>query len=126
MTRYILIAFIIFALAGPAQAIKRVPKSNEQQKEEPKKTETSKDAAAPDKAAPQPPARPVHDNESAASRPQRRQRPPEPKRPTYDKKDRFIDQDGDGINDNIKKAPETIKKRKESRPEKSEKSKRSR
>jgi hypothetical protein len=115
MKKRILIAAILlsFILAGPASAVKRVPKSDNQANEE--KQRESQASQAPDKAA----LRPEHNqdgNRDAA-------RTKQPEQPSGERhRDNFIDKDGDGINDNLKKPPETVKRKKEERSDRSEKS----
>ncbi len=104
-----LLIFLIalsFLTAGPAMAVKRVPKSNDQSTEQKQTPAPDKQAPAPDKAAP-PPER-QQDRETDHSR----QRQSDQPRHSGDR-DRFIDRDGDGINDNLKKPPEKVKRRKD-------------
>jgi hypothetical protein len=94
MKKRLLIAIVLmsFMLTGPASAVKRVDKSGDQATDQ--KQNSNNDSQAPDKATPPP----EHHQDGD--------------------KDRFIDRDGDGINDNLKKSPETIKRKHESRSEK--------
>jgi hypothetical protein len=94
MIQRLLIAILLisFILAGPASAVKRVDKSGDQATDQ--KQSPNNDSQAPDKIAPPP----EHHQDGD--------------------KDRFIDRDGDGINDNLKKPPETIKRKHENRSEK--------
>lgn len=115
MKKRILIAAILlsFILAGPASAVKRVPKSDNQANEE--KQRESQASQTPDRAA-LPPEHNQDGNRDEA-------RAKQPEQPSGEKhRDSFIDKDGDGINDNLKKPPETVKRKKEERSEKSDKS----
>ena len=103
----IALALLSFLLAGPAMAIKKVPKSSGQQIEERGPSQNNQaPAPAPDKMTP--PAVRRLDSSNDNNRAQQ----PDTIVPKGEK-DRFIDRDGDGINDNLKKPPETIKKRRD-------------
>jgi hypothetical protein len=115
MKRNAVIISILLSLiiVSPAMAIKRVPKSDDQSRE----TQQNGDSVrheGPDKATlpkpinPEPPKQP--------------ERPSKPNKPSIGEKDRFIDEDGDGINDRLKMPPETIKKKKEIKSDHSDKS----
>jgi hypothetical protein len=104
MKKRLLIAFILlsFILAGPASAVKRVPKAGDQPTEQ--KQRDPQDKPASDKVAP--PSEHHQDTNRQDVKPSQ----PEPPKGGGDK-DRFIDRDGDGINDNLKKPPETIRRK---------------
>jgi hypothetical protein len=102
----ILLTALSFLLAGPAFAVKRVPKSGDQSTEQRQSPAPDEQAPAPDKTTP-PPER-QGDRETEHSRP-----PQSEQSHRNGDRDRFIDRDGDGINDNLKKPPETIKKKRD-------------
>ncbi len=111
MKKRLLIAIILlsFVLMGPALAVKRVSKSGDQATEQ--KQGATTDNQAPDKTTP-PPERRQEGNKD-------NQQPSQPQQPPGNGgKDSFIDRDGDGINDNLKKPPETVKRKHESHHEK--------
>jgi hypothetical protein len=136
MTKKLLLLLMIssFLTTGPALAIRRVPKSNDQQAEQKQTQIPDKKAQVPDRQAPTPekqapaPGRQVPSPDRQAPTPEKAVPPPEqqpdrgaehsrpqqPEQPHQSRdRDRFIDRDGDGINDNLKKPPETIKKRRD-------------
>lgn len=98
MNRNIIIGLVLFSLifVGPAMAIKRVPKADNasQQTEQPGKDSGKQESPAVDKATPPPSERP-----EPTKKPERPTRPE--KQPGGDK-DRFIDENGDGLNDSMK------------------------
>ncbi len=96
-----------FFLAGPAMAVKKVSKSTGQQTaEQSPAQDKAAPAPAPDKMTPPAAHRPDVSNDNNKTQPSDRVAP-------NGDKDRFIDRDGDGINDNLKKPPETIKRRRD-------------
>jgi hypothetical protein len=111
-TRVLIAAILLsFILAGPASAVKRVPKSDNQATED--RQRGPQESRVPDKATPPPEHRQESNREVA--------RPQQPEQPSHERdRDRFIDKDGDGINDNLKKPPETVKRKKDEKAEKSE------
>jgi hypothetical protein len=111
MKKRLLIAIILlsFVLMGPALAVKRVSKSGDQSTEQ--KQGATNDNQAPDKTTPPPDRR--QDGNKDNQQPSQPQQPP-----GNGGKDSFIDRDGDGINDNLKKPPETVKRKHESHHEK--------
>ena len=109
-----LIAFLVatfFIMTSPALAVKKVPKKPKQQATPAGQASGQEKPATKDKnfrKEQQPP-------------PEREMRPtPAPERMRIKEKDRFIDEDRDGINDRLKKPPTVKKKKKESRPKKAE------
>jgi hypothetical protein len=112
MKTRVLIAAILFSfmLVGPASAVKRVPKSVNQATDQRQKER--QDVQAPEKGTPPPERR------QNSSRDEAKPQPPE--KPSDDgHRDRFIDRDGDGINDNIKKPPETVKRKNDEKSDRS-------
>ncbi len=109
-----LIAFLVaacFIMASPALAIKKVPKKPKQQAAPAGQASGQEKPATKDKSLRQEPK----------PSPDKSRRPfPRPERPRVKEKDRFIDEDSDGINDRLKKPPTVKKKKKENRPKKSQ------
>lgn len=109
-----LIALIVaasFIMTSPALAVKKVPKKPEQQAAQSNQANGQEKTAKEGKSLRQEPQSP----------PERTRQPiPAPERPRVKERDRFIDEDSDGINDRLKKPPTVKKKKKENRPEKKE------
>lgn len=115
-----LIALIVaafFIMTSPALAVKKVPKK-------PKQPATSgSQANGQEKTA----KKGNNLRQEPQSSPERTRQPiPAPERPRVKEKDRFIDEDSDGINDRLKKPPTVKKKKKENRPKKTESKRRPR
>jgi hypothetical protein len=115
MKRSTVIISILLSLimVNPVMAIKRVPKSNDQSRE----TQQNGDSIrheSPDKATTPKPSNPEP--------PKQPERPSQPNKPSIGEKDRFIDEDNDGINDRLKMPPETVKKKRDSKSDHSDKS----
>ncbi len=115
----IILAQIIFA--GEVLAVKRVPKDA---------TQAQKDTTT--KVNP-PPNQPGTNRQPGSQAPQQKipigrpgNRPNQPDRGKAIDKDKFIDEDGDGINDKIKKPPEIIKKKRDINQDSSKQKKNSR
>lgn len=120
MMRRILILTVLaaFVLAGPAMAVKRVPKSDDRPSIETQKPDRAT-GSSDQKAPSEPPKKQGDDRDTA-----RRKEEPQPERAKApdnsvqkdrpQERDRFIDENGDGVNDRFKKPPETVKKKKES------------
>ncbi len=109
-----LIAFLVaacFIMASPALAVEKVPKK-------PKKQAVSSGQASGQEKAPK---KETSLKQEPKPTPDRSSRPvPSPERRRFKEKDRFIDEDSDGINDRLRKPPTVKKKKKESRPKKAE------
>ena len=112
MPRIIIMALAAIILISPvASAIKRVPRNDTKahgdtvQKANPSGPEKSKQSPGVEKGR--------NSSNDANKVPSK---PPEQKKNV--EKDKFVDENGDGINDNIKKPPEVIKKKKENPSEK--------
>ncbi len=106
-----LLAAASFMMTSPALAVKKVPKESKQQANSTNQTGGQDEAAKEEKSFKQDPL-PSPDNS--------RQPVPPSERPRVKEKDRFIDEDSDGINDRMKKPPTVKKKKKENRPKKTE------
>jgi hypothetical protein len=104
-------------MVSPAMAIKRVPKSDGQFRETRQNGDSIRHEV-PDKAIPPKPTNPEP--------PKQPERPSQPNKPSIGEKDRFIDEDNDGINDRLKMPPETVKKKKEVKSDHSDKSEKDR
>jgi len=123
MTRRILIlmTLVAFILAGPAAAVKSVPRSNDKTAIENQKPDGSTGSTDP-KATPSEPSRKPGDTSRDADKRKEESRPEQVKRPNDDsgqkdrikERDRFIDENDDGLNDRYKKPPEKVKRKKES------------
>ena len=115
-----LIALLVaasFIMTSPALAVKKVPKKPKQQATQSNQADGQEKAAKKEKSFRQEPQ----------PSPERIRRPvPAPERPRVREKDRFIDEDSDGINDRLKKPPTVKKKKRENRPEKTESKRRPR
>jgi hypothetical protein len=115
-----MMTLVAFAWAAPAMAIKRVPKSDRNPTNALQKQDRGQQSTATE-PSPQPPDRPV-DNRDDKGGGGRAGNPPSDKRPSDDSgqkdrfkdRDRFIDEDDDGLNDKMKKPPEKIKRKKDS------------
>lgn len=117
----IILVLLSFLMASPALAVKRVSKTDDQAREERQK-DNQGTPDTPSKATP--PAATQPDRPESTQRPERVR---EPERPSKGgDRDRFIDENGDGINDKLKTPPETIKKKKETKSDNSEKKTRKR
>jgi len=101
-------------LSGPALAVKKVAKSENTSSEKQQDNERKQPVSPANN--PQQPA-PDRSREDR----NKNEKPVESEKPVVKEKDRFVDEDGDGLNDKIKKPPETVKKKRESKPEGSEK-----
>jgi hypothetical protein len=100
-----------FLMTSPALAVKKVPKKPKQQAAQDNKANGQQKAAKEDKSFRQKQKPP----------PEEIRRPiPAPERQRIKERDRFIDEDSDGINDRLKKPPTVKKKQKTNRPKKSE------
>ena len=100
-----------FIMTSPALAVKKFPKKPKQQAASSGQANGQEKAAKKEKSFRQEPQPP----------PDKSRRPaPAPERPRVKEKDRFIDEDSDGINDRMKKPPTVKKKKKENRPKKAE------
>lgn len=109
-----LIAFLVaacFIMTSPVLAVEKVPKKPKQQATPASQASGQEKPATKEKSfrkEPQP-------------LPEREVRPaPAPERMRIKKKDRFIDEDSDGINDRLRKPPTVKKKKRESIPKKTE------
>jgi len=115
MAKLLMITAMALLLLSPeAWAIKRVSKQDSKAvrdsiQKAPPQTPDNRKSATLEKG------KPPKDN--------RLQQPPKPDSGRPVEKDRFIDENGDGINDNLKKPPEVIKKKKDDGREKSSKKK---
>jgi hypothetical protein len=109
-----LIAFLVaacFIMTSPALAVKKVPKKPNQQATPAGQASGQEKPATKEKSF----------RKEPQSLPEREMRPvPAPERMRIKKKDRFIDEDRDGINDRLKKPPTVKKKKKANRPKKAE------
>lgn len=109
-----LIALLVaasFIMTSPALAVKKVPKKPKQQAVQSDQASGQEKAARKEKNLRQEPQ----------PSPEKTRRPvPAPERPRVREKDRFIDEDSDGINDRLRKPPTVKKKKKENRPKKTE------
>ena len=109
-----LIAFLVaasFIMTSPALAVKKVPKKPKQQAASTSQANGQQKAAKGEKSFRQEPQ----------PSPDKSRRPaPAPERPRVKERDRFIDEDSDGINDRLKKPPIVKMKKKEVRPKKAE------
>jgi hypothetical protein len=122
---------VVLLLAGPAMAVKRVSKSDNSAQQQNQATDSGTHVT-PAPAAPSPGSSDKHldantdkrdGSQNNDSNRQPVQKPPE--QPSMGQRDRFIDRDGDGLNDQMKKPPETVKKKKDSKEEESKDSHRS-
>ncbi len=122
MTKRLLILFtlVAFVLAGPAMAVKRVPKSDDRpsiDNQKPDRASGSSDQKAPS----EPPKKQSEGKQESGkrkdeSRTERIQKPADDsgQKDRFKERDRFIDENSDGLNDRYKKPPETVKRKKES------------
>jgi len=120
----ILLTLASFALSTEAMAVKLVPKVERQEQKDTQGSGTQ----TPDKNPPSTPSVTPEKRRESAPAPKEPERRQTDSKEKFKERDRFIDEDDDGINDRLKKAPETIKKKKEdsSKTEKSTKSRRTR
>jgi hypothetical protein len=115
--RFIIIIMLLsFLAAGPALAVKRVQKVDDQPKTDKQSGSRESGTQSPDKSLPPPDKR-----EGENARPKEPERRPDDRRESSKERDRFIDEDDDGINDGLKKAPEMVKRKKETKSEKPDK-----
>ncbi len=106
-----LLVAVSFIMSSPALAVEKVPKK-------PKKQTASSGQASDQEKAPK---KETSLKQEPKPTPDRSSRPvPAPERRRFKEKDRFIDEDSDGINDRLRKPPTVKKKKKESRPKKAE------
>lgn len=106
-----------FIMTSPALAVKKVPKKPIQPAAQSDQANGQEKAAKQEKSPRQEPQ----------PSPERIRPPvPAPERPRVREKDRFIDEDSDGINDRLKKPPTVKKKKKENRSKKKESKRRPR
>jgi hypothetical protein len=110
MNMRLLIAFVLlsFVMAGSASAVKRVPKTGDQTADQRQLEPQGKQVPAK--------GTPPSVQHQDGNRQEAKSSQPEPSKGNGDK-DRFIDRDGDGINDNLKKPPETIRRKHDDRGE---------
>ncbi len=102
-----LLVAVSFIMSSPALAVEKVPKKPKKQAASSGQASGQEKPATKDKSLRQEPK----------PSPDKSRRPfPRPERPRVKEKDRFIDEDSDGINDRLKKPPTVKKKKKESRP----------
>ena len=123
MTRrfLILMALTAFVMAGRASAVKSVPRSNDKTAIENQKPDASK-GSSDQKATPSEPSRKAGDARQDSDKRKEDSRPEQVKKPSDDsgqkdrikERDRFIDENDDGLNDRYKKPPEKVKRKKES------------
>jgi hypothetical protein len=113
----IIITLLSLLAAGPALAVKRIQRVDDQPKTEKQPGSRESGTQSPDKSLPPPDGR-----ESEKPRPREPEKRPDDQRESSRERDRFIDEDDDGINDGLKKAPETVKRKKETKSEKPDKS----
>lgn len=109
-----LIALLVaafFIMTSPGLAVKKVPKKAKQQATSGSQASGQEKAAKKENSFKQ---------EPQPSRDKNRQPAPPPERPRVKEKDRFIDEDSDGINDRLKKPPTVKKKKQEVKPKKAE------
>jgi hypothetical protein len=107
----LLISLIVasFVLGSQAYAVRFVAKDDPASKQETsQRPEDSRKAPDTGRNLPQPQIPPERNEVK---------RLPERERPPANDRDRFIDENGDGINDKLQKPPEVIKKKRDTRPE---------
>lgn len=107
----IFLVLLSFGLTTPVMAVRKVPrdKPSREQSQPAQNPETPQKPPEPGKAVP-PEPKPAPQKDVSP--------PPSPEHRKIKDRDRFIDEDGDGINDNLKKPPEVIKKKKETTSQK--------
>ena len=116
----ILVTLVAFVLAGPAMAVKRVPKSDDRPSIDNQKPDRAPGSS--DQKAPSDSPKKQRDDKRGVEQPKRESRPERANQPAEDsakkdhsrERDRFIDENDDGLNDRYKKPPEVVKRKKES------------
>jgi hypothetical protein len=127
MIRQLVIAFAIvaFALSSQALAVKKVPISNDKsssQVQTPDQTRqpSSRESDTSDPRASGDQQRVARDDDKMRTKTQRDNSPEAKRAPSRDndngerikEKDRFVDENDDGLNDRYKKSPEKVRKKK--------------